>query len=75
MTPVPLVRARDLVRALHRLGFEHVRSKGSHHRFAHPDGRRTTVPIHAGRDLPRGLLRKIVVEDLGIEMEELQKYL
>jgi predicted RNA binding protein YcfA (HicA-like mRNA interferase family) len=57
------------------LGFEHVRSKGSHHRFAHPDGRRTTVPIHAGRDLPRGLLRKIVVEDLGIEMEELQKYL
>jgi predicted RNA binding protein YcfA (HicA-like mRNA interferase family) len=70
MTPVPVIPARELVRVLRRLGFQEVRSHGSHHRFAHPDGRKTTVPMHAGRDLPRGLLRKIVTQDVGMTMEE-----
>jgi len=55
---------------LQDLGFEEVRVRGSHHRFAHPDGRRTTVPVHAGRDVPRGLLRKIVKEDLAMQLED-----
>ena len=70
MNAVPTIKARKLVRALRTLGFEEVRAKGSHHRFAHPDGRKTTVPVHAGRDLPRGLLHKIVCVDLGLDMDE-----
>lgn len=70
MTSVPAIPPRELIRVLRQLGLEEVRVRGSHHRFAHPDGRRTTVPVHAGRDVPRGLLRKIVREDLGMEMEE-----
>ncbi len=69
MTPVPVIPARDLVRVLRQLGFEEVRSHGSHFRFVHADGRKTTVPIHTGRDLPRGLLRKIVTQDVGITMD------
>lgn len=36
------------------------RQSGSHAVFMHPDGRRTTVPIHGKRDLGRGILRQIM---------------
>lgn len=70
MTPVPVVKARELIRVLNRLGFVETRSRGSHHRFEHPDGRKTTVPVHRGRDIPRGLLRQIILTDIGITVEE-----
>lgn len=35
--------ARKLIRALERDGFQLERSKGSHHHYKHPDGRRVTV--------------------------------
>ena len=38
---------------------EETRQRGSHKRFRHPDGRATTVPVHAGRDLSPTLLRRI----------------
>jgi predicted RNA binding protein YcfA (HicA-like mRNA interferase family) len=37
-----------------------VRVKGSHHRPQHPDGRRTTVPVHVGETIGVGLLGKIL---------------
>lgn len=37
--------ARDLCRALVLDGFVFTRQRGSHHRYAHPDGRRVTVPF------------------------------
>ncbi len=52
------------------MGFAVVRTKGSHHRLRHPDGRVTTVPVHRNTDLPKGLLRKIIREDLQLTMEE-----
>ena len=70
MTTVPTIPARRLIRVLNKLGFEEIRCRGSHHRFAHPDGRKTTVPVHKGRDIPRGLLRKIITVDLGMDMAE-----
>ena len=70
MSATPIISARQLMQVLNRLNFVEVRTRGSHRRFAHPDGRRTTVPVHKGRDLPRGLLRQIVVHDLGIDFDE-----
>ncbi len=70
MTPVPVITARELIRVLRSLDFEQVGSKDSHRRFIHPDGRKTTVPVHTGRDLPRGLLRKIVSQDIEMDMAE-----
>ena len=41
--------ARKIISALLADGFVFVRQKGSHRRYKHPtDGRRVTVPIHAG---------------------------
>ena len=42
-----------------RLGFKKVSQKGSHIRFAHPDGRKTTIPDHGGKSVPHGLLIKM----------------
>jgi predicted RNA binding protein YcfA (HicA-like mRNA interferase family) len=57
---LPSLSGRALVAALKRLGFEVVRVKGSHHYLQHPDGRATVVPVHAGEDIGRGLLAKIL---------------
>ncbi len=70
MTTTPVVTARQLIRVLRSLGFVQSRSRGSHRRFEHPDGRKTTVPVHRGRDIPRGLLRQIVTIDIGITTNE-----
>lgn len=70
MSETPVVSARTLIRILKKLGFAQTRSRGSHRRFEHPDGRKTTVPVHKGRDLPRGLLQQIVTIDLEMTMEE-----
>jgi predicted RNA binding protein YcfA (HicA-like mRNA interferase family) len=43
-------------------------------RLRHPDGRSTTVPVHPGRDVPKGTLRS-VLEDAQMSVEELLKYL
>jgi predicted RNA binding protein YcfA (HicA-like mRNA interferase family) len=67
---LPTVTAKELLALLVSLGFELIRINGSHHRLRHPDGRVTTVPVHAGRDIPKGLLRKIIREDLKMAMDE-----
>ena len=59
-----------LVKALQKLGFERTGITGSHHRFAHPDGRKTTVPIHGNEPIGIGLLNKIIKQDLKMDKGE-----
>lgn len=70
MPPLPVLSGKALVTLLLRLGFVVVRINGSHHRLHHADGRVTTVPVHGNADLPKGLLRKIIREDLGLSVEQ-----
>jgi predicted RNA binding protein YcfA (HicA-like mRNA interferase family) len=70
-----MARARERVRALERMGFRLLRkSKGSHWQLEHPDGRRTTVPVHKAQDIGPGLLRKIL-RDIETDWKTLQKWL
>jgi predicted RNA binding protein YcfA (HicA-like mRNA interferase family) len=72
---MPMIKPGQLIRALERLGFSCTKkSKGSHFRYKHLDGRKTTVPVHKGKDISRGLLRKIL-RDIDISLEELKKLL
>jgi len=72
---LPMLKPRELIRALERIGFRLLRkSKGSHWQFEHPDGRRTTVPVHKGRDIGPGLLRKIL-RDIEMDVDELRNWL
>ncbi|HNV01489.1 MAG TPA: type II toxin-antitoxin system HicA family toxin [archaeon] len=57
------------------MGFFEVRVNGSHHRFIHPDGRKTTIPIHGNEPIGPGLLNKIIKQDLQLEKEEFEKLL
>ena len=57
---LPALTGQAVIAVLRRHGFLPVRQSGSHVILRHPDGRRTTVPVHAGRTLGRGLLRQIM---------------
>jgi predicted RNA binding protein YcfA (HicA-like mRNA interferase family) len=70
-----LLSPQELIKILEKLGFQRTRQKGSHLRFAHPDGRKTTVPLHSGREIGPGLLNKIIKKDLLITREEFEKLL
>jgi predicted RNA binding protein YcfA (HicA-like mRNA interferase family) len=61
---------RDLIRRVTSLGFKKVRQKGSHIRFAHADGRKTTIPNHGNKDVPHGLLMKIIRYDLEVDLKD-----
>ena len=71
---LPLLSAREIIRVLGKMGFEEIRQKGSHRYFKHPDGRATVVPVHPGRDIGRGLLKRIMNE-IEVDREEFFKYL
>jgi predicted RNA binding protein YcfA (HicA-like mRNA interferase family) len=43
--------------------------RGSHRQFRHPDGRSTTVPFHADRDVSPTLLRKTAA-DIHLSVDE-----
>ena len=72
---LPILKPEELTKALEKMGFFCARkSKGSHFRYKHPDGRKTTVPVHKGKTIGRGLLKKIL-RDVDISVEELKKLL
>ena len=70
MANLPVLKPREVCRILDRLGFTLVRQRGSHMQYRHADGRATTVPNHAGRDISPILLRQIA-RDIGLTAEEL----
>lgn len=72
MTRFPSLTAGELEKVLLGIGFEAVRRRGSHVFYRHPDGRTTTVPHHAGRELARPLIREILRE-VDMSPEELQR--
>lgn len=69
MPPLPVISGKAFLKFLQSVGFIVVRINGSHHRLKHSDGRLTTVPVHKNKDLPKGLLRKIIREDLELEID------
>jgi len=70
---VRVLKPNQVVRALETLGFVEVRQRGSHKQFRHPDGRRTTVPYHKGRDISPKLLR-MIAKDIGMTSEMLASF-
>ncbi len=70
MAKPPILKPREVVAILERMGFTVVRQRGSHMQFRHADGRGTTVPFHQGRDVSPILLRQIA-RDIGLTLDEL----
>jgi len=70
MPKLPIIKGKGLVKFFESMGFKVTRTKGSHVRLRSEEGRATTVPVHGNKDIPKGLLRKIIREDLEISLEE-----
>ena len=73
MGKLPVLKPREVVAILEKLGFAEARQRGSHKQFRHADGRSTTVPFHSGRDVSPVLLRQIA-KDIGLTVEELLQH-
>ena len=58
MPELPVISGDECIRALGKLGYVAVRTRGSHVRLNCPARPPTTVPLH--RELDRGTLRSII---------------
>jgi predicted RNA binding protein YcfA (HicA-like mRNA interferase family) len=58
----PSISGSDLVKFLESVGYRVTRKRGSHVRLVSDSGLATTIPIHAHRQLPKGLLHSIIHE-------------
>jgi predicted RNA binding protein YcfA (HicA-like mRNA interferase family) len=66
--------AHEVCRALERDGFTFTRQRGSHHRYAHPDGRRVTVPFtRSGDTFAPGTLRSILERQAHWTADDLRR--
>lgn len=73
---LPFLKSREVISTLEKFGFKKDRQKGSHLiMYNNFTKRRTTVPIHKGRDVDKTLLKGIIEEDVGITIEEFLKML
>jgi predicted RNA binding protein YcfA (HicA-like mRNA interferase family) len=70
MPKLPVLTGKEFVKFLETIGFFQTRQKGSHIRLHCMDGRVTTIPVHSNKELPKGLLRKIIREDLRLSLED-----
>jgi len=70
MSKLPRLTGEEFIQFLKDFGFKIIRQKGSHVRLKAFDGRITTIPIHKGKQLPIGLIRKIIREDLELSYDE-----
>lgn len=70
MPKLPILKAKELVKFLHQLGFYNHHQTGSHAQFKHTnDNRRTTVPVHPSKEISKGTL-KAILRDIEISTEE-----
>jgi len=70
LSKLPKLTGLELGRVIEKCGFIYSHSSGSHMMYKHPDGRRTTIPNHAGEEIGPGLLLKIIKKDLNMTREE-----
>jgi predicted RNA binding protein YcfA (HicA-like mRNA interferase family) len=71
---LPRLTAKEIIRILERHGFNLSRSSGSHHIYKNSEGKRVTVPVHAGKIIHPKILISIL-RDMGMTPEELKEEL
>jgi len=70
LAKLPKLTGKELAKIVEKFGFVYSHTTGSHMVYKHPDGRRTTIPHHAGEEIGPGLMGKIIKKDLKISREE-----
>jgi predicted RNA binding protein YcfA (HicA-like mRNA interferase family) len=77
MGQFPSMKARRLLAVLERkpLGYRVTRQSGSHRRMDAPGRSSLTFAFHDNATIPGGLVRKILVRDVGLAEDEARKLL
>jgi len=75
LAKLPKLTGKELGKIIEKFGFVYSHTTGSHMIYKHKDGRRTSIPHHAGEEIGPGLLNKIMKKDLQINREEFLNYL
>jgi len=75
LAKLPKLTGKEVATVAEKLGFIYSHTTGSHMVYKHPDGRRATIPHHAGEEIGPGLLNKIIKKDFGITREEFFEYI
>jgi predicted RNA binding protein YcfA (HicA-like mRNA interferase family) len=71
---LPRVTATDIIKALGKAGFFLSRQSGSHKIYKNTQGRRVTVPYHAG-DVLHPKVLKSILKDSELTVEDLKHLL
>ncbi|MDI9391617.1 MAG: type II toxin-antitoxin system HicA family toxin [Synergistota bacterium] len=74
MGRLPRVTADEVIRVLERAGFFLARQSGSHKIYKNKEGRRVTLPHHAGRTLHPKVLQSIL-RDANLTVGEFRELL
>jgi len=74
LAKLPHLTGKELGKIIENLGFKFDHQTGSHLVYKHSDGRKTTIPHHAGEEIGPGLLNKIIKKDIKISREEFMKF-
>ena len=69
MPKLPNIKGKQLLKVLQSIGYILDHMQGSHHVLRRSDGRKTTIPIHGNKEIPKGTLLGILT-DLDISKEE-----
>jgi predicted RNA binding protein YcfA (HicA-like mRNA interferase family) len=70
MPKVPRIAGEEAVRAFCKAGYCVDRVRGSHHILKHPERTtRLSIPVHPGRTLGVGLLRRLI-KDADLTVDE-----
>lgn len=70
LNPVP---PKKMMKILYNLGFQNIRTKGSHHFFYNKStGTTTTIPVHGNEYLGAGILKEIL-RDINLSVEDYEK--
>lgn len=71
MKTLPALTARQVIKALKKLGYVEDRQKGSHLILINPAaGKRVVVPVHPGKTIKKPLLKSIIEEDTNLRIED-----
>jgi len=75
MPKLPILSGKKLIKILSKLGFKHIRTKGSHVILNKQDKEKgkITVPVPLHPELAKGTLKSIM-RQVGIDLEELLKF-
>lgn len=75
MPKLPTISGKEMIKVLSKIGFEHIRTKGSHAILSkeNKDGK-TTIPVPLHKELAKGTLKSIM-KQAGINLDDLLEFI